>query len=102
MTTLDSFKLEINPSFKTYWTQDKGLCVTEIYINDKPLIELVHQAEEPFVKAEIKERRAEGDDIDEISFPPGDYMYLPPRANASKIKLGATPAAPARAKYTKN
>ena len=36
------------------------------------------QAEEPFVKAEIKERRAQGDDIDEISFPSGDYMYLPP------------------------
>jgi len=83
MTTLDSFKIQINPSFKINSIQSKGLCITEIYINGKPLIELVRQAEEPFIKAEIKKRRLEGDDIDEISFPPGDYMYLPP----SKVLL---------------
>jgi len=75
--TLDSFKIKINPLFNTYWTQSKGLCVAEIYINNEPLIELVRQAEEPFVQAEIKERRARGDDIDEVTFPSGDYSYLP-------------------------
>ncbi|MGB3756862.1 MAG: hypothetical protein WBA07_10860 [Rivularia sp. (in: cyanobacteria)] len=69
MLNLDSFKININPLFNTYWTQ--------IYINNEPLIELVRQAEEPFVKAEIKQRRARGDDIDEVTFPPGDYSYLP-------------------------
>ena len=77
MTSLDIFKIEINPSFNTYWTQGKGLCVAEIYINNQSLIELARQAEEPFVQAEIQERRAEGDEIDEISFPAGDYKYLP-------------------------
>ncbi len=69
MLNLDSFKININPLFNTYCTQ--------IYINNEPLIELVRQAEEPFVKAEIKQRRARGDDIDEVTFPPGDYSYLP-------------------------
>lgn len=83
MTTLDIFKIQINPSFKVNSMQSKGICIAEIYINDKSLIELVRQAEEPFVKAEIRERIAKGDDIDEISFPPGDYIYLSP----SKVLL---------------
>lgn len=77
MPKLDNFKININPFFKTYSTQGKGLCVAEIYINNESLIELVRQAEEPFVKAEIKQSQAKGDEIDEISFPAGDYKYLP-------------------------
>lgn len=83
MTTLDSFKIQINPSFKVNSMQSKGLCIAEIYINNKSLIELARQAEEPFVKAEIKQHLLEGDDIDEISLPSGDYMYLAP----SKVLL---------------
>ncbi|MEL6458022.1 MAG: hypothetical protein AAFX46_03220 [Cyanobacteria bacterium J06636_27] len=78
MTDLDIFKIEINPFFKVNSMQVKGLCIAEIYINHESLIELVRQAEIPFIQAEIKERRAEGDDIDEITFPPGDYNYLSP------------------------
>ncbi|AVH62898.1 hypothetical protein [Nostoc sp. 'Peltigera membranacea cyanobiont' N6] len=77
METFDRFEIRISQSFLP-WTLGKGLCVAEIYINNQSLIELVREFEEAFVQAEINERRAEGDDIDELAFPAGDYLYLPP------------------------
>jgi hypothetical protein len=77
MQTLDIFEIRINRSFPP-WTLGKGLCVAEIYINNQSLIELVRPVEESFVQAEIKERRDEGEDIDELVLPAGDYLYLPP------------------------
>ncbi|MEH2195331.1 MAG: hypothetical protein V7K98_22185 [Nostoc sp.] len=78
MPTFDRLEIRINPSISSNWIQSRGICVAEIYINNEPLIELVRQIEEPFVRAEIEERRAEGEKIREIDFLAGDYLYLLP------------------------
>ncbi|MEH1923373.1 hypothetical protein [Nostoc sp.] len=77
MQTFDYFEIRINRSF-TPWTLGKRLCVAEIYINNQPLIEVVRLIEKPFIQAEIEEQRVAGEDIDELAFPAGDYLYLPP------------------------
>ncbi|MEH2159739.1 MAG: hypothetical protein V7K38_01540 [Nostoc sp.] len=77
MPTFDRLEIRINPSISSNWIQSKGICVAEIYINNEPLIELVRQIEELFVRAEIEKRRAEGEKIREIDFLARDYLYLP-------------------------
>ncbi len=48
-----------------------------IFIDGRQLIELVRSAEEPWVRAEHRERLAQFDDPGEFRFEPGDYHCLP-------------------------
>jgi tetratricopeptide (TPR) repeat protein len=72
MQTFDRFEIRFNlVSFPT--DEELELIVAEIYINDRALIDIVREIEEPFVHLEIEKRHAAGGDIRDYS---GEYSYL--------------------------
>ena len=76
--SFDQFEIRIDPAKYIPWTGGGGFQPVEIRINGIGLIELVRGVEEPFVEAEVQQRVASGEDINEIGFSPGRYFYLPP------------------------
>ncbi len=71
---LDRFDVLIDPAAVVRWPEGGGFQPAEVWINDRPLLELVRAAEEPWARAENAERTP---DPDTFSGPvtPGAYLY---------------------------
>jgi tetratricopeptide (TPR) repeat protein len=76
MQTFDRFEIRLN--LAPLDGEDEEFVVgeiyfAEIYINDRSLIDIVREIEEPYVRSEIEKARAAGEDRRDYS---GEYSYL--------------------------
>jgi hypothetical protein len=75
---LDRLELCVIPEHFVRWPDGGGFQPVEIRINQRPLIDLVREAELPFAQKELEERIADGQAPSQLFLLAGDYNYLPP------------------------
>ena len=76
---MDRLELRVDPEQYVRWQNGGGFQPVEIRINGQPLIDLVREAELPFVQKEFEKRAAEAESPEDVTLLAGDYLYLPSR-----------------------